>query len=132
MSENKNIVTLDFIREAADKKYANLIIDIPNTGRVTLVNAMQLSTEKRKALMDSQKRLSSAKEEAEGKLKEGQEIEETDQVEALEDTLRIVVSGQDKAQALVEALGGNLAQLATVFELYSKGTELGEASASAS
>ncbi len=65
-------------------------------------------------------------------MEEGEEAEETDQVKALEDTLRIVVRGEDKAEALILAIGGNLAVLATLFERYSKGTELGEASASAS
>lgn len=134
MSEpvKKNIITLDFIREAAAKKFANLTIEVPGAGEVTLVNAMQLPKERRNALMASQKELSTSKEEAEAKLAAGEVVEETDQVEQLENTLRIVVSGSDKADALIEALDGNLANLATVFELYTKGTELGEASASAS
>lgn len=132
MSQNKNVVTLDFIREAAEKKFANLTIEVPGAGEVVLVNAMQLPKEKRAELMASQKRLSTSKEEAEAALERGEEIEETDQVEQLEDTLRIVVRGEDKAQALIEALDGNLANLATVFEMYTKGTDLGEASASAS
>lgn len=129
MSQNKNKVTLDFIREAADKKYANLTIDVAGT-EVTLVNAMQLPKDKRDELMAAQKRLSAAKDEAEAAEGEGAEAPEVDQVAALEDTLRIVVKG-GKADALIEAIDGNLAVLATVFEMYTKGTELGEASASA-
>ena len=133
MSQNKNVVTLDFIREAANKKYANLTIEVPGIGEVTLVNAMQLPKEKREALMESQRSLSRAKDEAEAATEAGEEVPETDQVAALEDTLRIVVSGPEEyADGLVKALDGNLAVLATVFEMYTKGTELGEASASAS
>lgn len=130
MSQNKNVVTLDFIREAADKKYANLTIDLGGL-EVTLVNVMQLPKEKRQALTESQRTLSEAKENAEKAAEAGEPLPEDDQVKSLEDTLRIVCRGEDKADALIEALEGNLARLATVFEMYSKGTELGEASASA-
>lgn len=131
MSDNKNTVTLDFIVQAAEKKFANLTITLPEVGDVVLVNAMQLPTEKRKELMASQKNLSEAKARAEAAVEAGEEIEDTDQVKELEDTLRIVIRGEGRADALISALDGNLAQLATVFEFYSKGTELGEASASA-
>lgn len=133
-NESRNTVTLDFIVEAADKKFANLTIDLPS-GPVVLVNAMQLPKAKRDELLGSQKRLSKAKEEAEAALESGEDVEEVeaDQVEQLQETLRIVVKGgEENADRLIEALDGNLARLATVFELYTNGTELGEASASAS
>lgn len=107
-------VTLDSIRDAAERKYGHTDIEVPGFGTARLVNAMQLSKEKRKALGEA----SDEKEDA---------THETDELAAFHRVIRIVARSEHEADALINAIGDNLAVMAQVFETYNKGTELGEA-----
>lgn len=103
--------TLDDIKAAADKQYASTIIELGDF-TVELVNPLRLPDEKREALMGLQ-----------GKM----EDENADQRETLEDAIRLVAAKSIQADKLIEALGGDLALLAVVFQSYTEGTQAGEA-----
>jgi hypothetical protein len=107
--------TLDDIRAAAEKKYASTDITVGDT-TVTLVNVLRLPKEKRDVFTSLQEEL------------DGQESEESvDQAEKLAGLLRLVASNGKDADVLLAAIGDDLALLATIFEMYAKGTESGEA-----
>ena len=108
-----NIVTLDQIREAAERKYGATEVVLGEGNTVTLVNVMRLPKEKRDRLMEVQRGL--------------KDDEDADQEAGLREILRLVAENDDHADRLLSAVGDDLASLVTVFELYSKGTELGEA-----
>lgn len=106
--------TLDDIKAAAEKKYASMDITIEDE-KVTLVNALRLSKQKRDALTATQDAM-------------GEDGDaEVDQVERLRDAVRIVAATDKQADLLLDAIGDDLALLATIFETYAKGTESGEA-----
>ena len=119
-------ITLDFIREAADKKFGHLTIELDSETSVVLTNPIRLSAEKRKAFLDNQKQMEAEKDEDGNAV----DTENFDQAAVLEESLRIVADSKPGAERLIEALGGDLAQLISVFESYTKGVELGEASPS--
>lgn len=112
--------TLNDIIAAADAKYGTTDIDLGEQ-TVVLINALRLSDAKRAELEAVQKRMSAA---------EDDESENADQAAMLRDALRIVAKTPDQAEALIAALGEDLALLVEVFERYSKGTQAGEASPS--
>lgn len=106
--------TLDDIRTAAEAKFGNTTIKIGDTD-VVLVNALQLPKLKRDALIEKQKHLGE---------------DDAPQEEILRDSLRLVIPSAHQAELLIESVGENLAVLLEIFSSYSKGTQLGEASAS--
>lgn len=112
--------TLDDIRAAAEAKYGSTDIQIGDT-LVRLLNPLRLTKVKRTALVAAQKDL-----EAE----EGDEEVEVDQEAAFHAILRIVAETEHQAEVLIDAVGDDLAQLASLFSMYSEGTQAGEASAS--
>jgi len=107
--------TLDDIRAAADAKYASTDIDLGSGDVVHLVNPLRLPKASRDALHALQDSL---------------ERDDADQQALLEDAIRLVSDNGQKADALLTAIGGDLAILAEIFETYSKSTQVGEASAS--
>lgn len=107
--------TLDDIRAAAEKKYGHTDIMIPEFGEVRLLNAMQLPKEKRDLLGKAQESV------------EGEEQSEQDELASFHRVIRIVARSEHEANALINAVGDNLAFMAEVFDAYNKGTELGEA-----
>lgn len=109
--------TLDDIRAAADKKYGSMKIDLGDDGIVELLNPLRLPKEKRDAL---------------GKIGERMEAEDADQEAIFGDALRLAAKVQAPCEALIEQIGGDLGVLAQLFEDYSNGTQVGEASASES
>ena len=112
--------TLDDIREAAEAKYGSTDIPVGDV-LVRLLNPLRLTKEKRSALMAAQKDLEA---------NEGDEEVDVDQVEVFQGILRLVAENEHQAEVLIAELGDDLAILASVFEMYSAGTQAGEASAS--
>lgn len=103
--------TLDDIKAAADRKYASTEIDLGGF-TVELLNPLRLEDEKRDALFA---------------LQDVMDDEDTDQRKALEDALRLIVAKPIQGDKLIEALGGDLALLATVFQTWTEQTQAGEA-----
>ena len=109
--------TLDSIREAADKKYDSTEIELKSGDQVSLLNPLRLPKEKRKQLM---------------KIQDSLDGEDADQEDVLADAIRLVADDEDKANELIKEVGGDLAVLAQIFELYTGDVQVGEASASQS
>lgn len=112
-----NAITLDDIRAAAEAKYGSTDISIDNGEIVRLLNPLRLPKEKRAELGTLQDKLGE---------------DDADQEALLSGALALVAESAPKAAKLLKALGGDLALLASVFEAYSKGAQVGEASPSAS
>lgn len=105
-------IDLDFIREAADKKYGAFEVNVGDGTPVVLTNPLRLSKPKREALSE---------------LKMEDYEDAVDYFEAA----FVIASSKADAKRLREALGeDDITLYATVFELYTKGVELGEASPS--
>lgn len=103
--------SLDDIRAAAETKYASTDITVGDT-KVVLVNALRLPKAKRDALLAIQEEL---------------EAEDSDQEAILASAIRTVAETDAQATLLLSEIGDDLAILATVFETYGKGTQVGEA-----
>lgn len=116
--------TLDDIRAAAETKYGATEIDLGGDTKVRLLNPLRLSKAKRDALVALQKELDHQEDGAE----EG--TEHIDQEGAFKETIRLVAESQYQAETLLSAVGDDLAVLAEIVERYSRGTQVGEASAS--
>jgi hypothetical protein len=112
-------ITLDSIREAAEAKYGSTDIQIGDEV-VRLLNPLRLTKEKRQRLVETQKQLDT----------DPATAAEVDQEALLSESIRIVAAGPQQAQLLLDAVGGDLAVLAEIFAAYSKGAQVGEASAS--
>ena len=106
-----NVISLDDIRAAADKKYASVPIDF-GTGTVELVNPLRLSQEERDILTSIQEALGEPG---------------ADQVALLSDALTTVAGDKKAIKGLLAAIAGDLALLAGVFESYQDGVQAGEA-----
>lgn len=114
---------LDDIRAAADRKYGTTDIEIGDQV-VHLVNPLRLSESAR----DEFSRLSAS-------MKDDDEKDESEsglkrQVERLEALLRCVAASVYEGDLLIDAVGGDLAVLAEVFEAYGEKEQVGEASPS--
>lgn len=106
-------ITLASIREAAERKYGNCVVDLGD-GSVTLRNVLRLSKDERGAFKDAQNAMKD---------------DDADEVALLEQCL-LLVAEPGKGQPLVDAIGGDLTLLAEVFSQYAEATEVGEASRS--
>ena len=104
-------LTLDDIRAAADKKYAAYPLDIDEAGTIELTNPLRMTQEQR------------------GKLAELKADDYEDIVDYFEDTFALA-STKAEAARIRKALGEEPALYAVLFESYSNGVELGEASPS--
>ena len=110
------VVTLDSIREAAEKKYGSYDIDLGEDGVVRLLNPLRLSEGARNRL---------------AALEEQEDEGDTDNVaERLQETVRIIAESPEQAAKLIEAVNGDLGVLATIIEQYGDAAEVGEASPS--
>lgn len=109
--------SLDDIRAAADAKYGSTDIEFGDTV-VHLLNPLRMPKAQRDKLVNIQK-------EMEG---EGDEI---DQVAVFQNAIRTVAQTAAQANALIKAVGDDLGVLAEVFERYTEGQQVGEASPSA-
>lgn len=99
---------------AADKKYAPLGVELDDR-TVVLRAPLRLSKEERQTLVEA-----TNAEEAE------------DPIDTIEAAFRIVIADKDDAEALINAIGGDLAVAIEVFNAFSKEAQLGEASSSES
>lgn len=108
--------TLADIQAAADEKYGPTVIELED-GPVVLVNPLRMSKATRQKFM------------ALGQPKEGEA--EIDVDEKLAEMIRLATKPAD-AKRLLAAVGGDLAQLKEIVELWTKASQLGEASASPS
>lgn len=105
-------IDLDFIRDAAAKKYAGTPVAVASGDPVELANPLRLPKEQRKAISD---------------LKTEDFDDEIDYFEAI----FALASSEADAKRIRETLGEEDATLhATLLEIYMKGSELGEASPS--
>lgn len=111
--------TLDNIRAAAEAKYGSTDIDIDGTV-VRLLNPLRLPKERRDILTSLQGELNS------------EDIDIDAEMDKLRQALVVVAETPAQATLLLDAIGDDLALLAQVFETYGEGTQVGEASASAS
>lgn len=107
-------ISLQDIRDAADRKYGPLVIEGVEGGDVTLLNALRLSKDKRMALaaLDDE--------------------DDLDIQDKLEQIIRLAAASTDDADRLLGAFGDDLGQLAETLQSYSGKTQLGEASTSPS
>lgn len=112
--------TLDDIRAAAEKKYGDLTIPLPE-GDAVLVNVLRLSKDKRKALKEVQTKAEADAEDPET---------DSDEGDVLRESVRIVTQTKEQADRLLAEVGDDLTMLAVIFEQYTGDTEMGEASAS--
>lgn len=114
--------TLDDIRAAADAKYGSLDIPVEREGFdggpervvVRLLNPLRLPKEKRDKLAGLQAELEN-------------EDDERDITEKLGSAIRVIAQTEAQADALLAKIGHDAAQLAIVFERYTKQESAGEA-----
>lgn len=116
-----NVVTLDDIRAAAEAKYGSFDIEVDGQA-VRLLNPLRLSKPNRDALLAIQRQLD---------VEDPEAAMVVDQEALLSQAITTIAATPAQAEALLTAIGGDLAVLAEVFEGYLKGTQAGEASASA-
>ncbi|ONI83500.1 hypothetical protein ALI22I_33955 [Saccharothrix sp. ALI-22-I] len=109
--------SLDDIRAAADRKYGSTDIEVGDTV-VRLLNPLRMPKAQRDKLIGIQKEM-----EVEG--------EEVDQVVVFQNAIRTIAQTATQANALIKAIGDDLGVLAEVFERYTEGQSVGEASSSA-
>lgn len=114
-------VTLDSIRAAADAKYGSFDIELADGTIARLLNPLRLTAEARAELKAVQGALGSSDED---------DAEDVDQAEVFERAIRCVAQTPAQADALLNAVGRDLAILAEIFAGYGEGTQAGEASAS--
>jgi len=106
-------LSLDSIREAADKKYAGLEVDLGDGDIVVLKNPLRVSKEAREKLEG----LSAA------------EGEDSDPLEYFGEIYE-ALAGKEGAEKLLKALGDDIPLHMTLVSNLNTGTELGEASPS--
>jgi hypothetical protein len=107
-------VSLADIRTAAEQKYGDLTVALPDGPPVTLRSPLRLSKEERKLLGDVE------------------QLAGTGDPEAVTEALRIAAATPDDARRLLAALGDDLAAAAVLFEEWATAVSVGEASPSAS
>lgn len=114
-------VTLDSIREAADRKYGPYVVQFGDGGECTLRQALRLPA-------DDRRRLAAVQDEISGE----SDLERLDYlVEGLRDMIRIVASRASDAEALISAVGDDTPVLMEIVAGWQGATEPGEASGSA-
>lgn len=104
-------ITLDFIRDAAEKKYGSRVVPLGDGKTVTLRNPLRLSSEEREQL---------------GKLEMN---DGADPLAYFKEAFTLV-SSKKEAEELAKVLGDDAALYMVLFEEYMGSVELGEASPS--
>ncbi|WP_329793884.1 phage tail assembly protein [Lentzea sp. DG1S-22] len=112
--------SLDDIRAAADRKYGSTDITLGKE-TVRLLNPLRMKKAQRNKLIGIQKQMET----------EAGEAEDVDQVAVFQEALRIVAQTPAQAKLLIDSIGDDLGVLAEVFERYTEGQSVGEASSSA-
>lgn len=120
--------TLDDIREAAEKKYGSLDITLRDGSEVVLRNPLRLSKAERKELNEIHEAYGSDDEESDG---EDADNDLDEQEEFMDSVIRLVAA-RGKGDALIEEIGDRMDVKIELFNRYTNGGEMGEASASAS
>lgn len=103
--------TLDEIRAAAEKKYADFELEFDGE-TIKLLNALRLPKEKRDAVLAVQEELGE---------------EGADQAALMAKAVELVAEDGAAAKRLLKAIGNDLAVLAELFAAYSGATAAGEA-----
>lgn len=116
-------ITLDSIRDAADKKYAPLVIDLGDGTEVELANVLRLGKEKRAELSRIQDFLADD---------DAAEASEDEKIEMIREILRLVATDTNSVNRMLNIVGDDIAFLMQVFDTYQSKEDLGEASASES
>ncbi|MFG2147356.1 phage tail assembly protein [Streptomyces sp. NPDC048696] len=106
--------SLDDIRTAAEAKYGSTDIELGDT-TIRLLNPLRLPKAARTELAQLQDRMGG---------------EDADQEELLSEAIRLVAEHPKAADTLLQAVNGDLALLAEIFDRYGRATQVGEASAS--
>lgn len=107
--------TLADIRAAAEKKYADVSIEVSEELTVKLINPLRLSEDRRNKLTGLQDRLNAS---AKGESDESQRA-------LLEEGL--CIASERDGELLVAAIDGDLTVLAATFEHYTGSVQVGEA-----
>lgn len=141
-----NVITLDFINEAAEKEFGSLTVATPQ-GDVRLRNPLRLDKDTRarlkaaqeagretrairKAAADEYKAAVEAAGEDEAALAaipEPEAIDTDAQFAEVAGLLEILADNPDRARALTGALNGDIALISTVMRLYNEAVQPGEA-----
>ena len=105
---------LDDIRAAAERKFGSVVVELSDGSVVELKNMLRLSREKRDKFAE---------------LVEANKSEEGIAEDPAEFFLSVfeVIGGDGTADKLRREFGGDAALFATLFEMYSEGSEVGEA-----
>ncbi|SDI41191.1 hypothetical protein SAMN05421505_14934 [Sinosporangium album] len=111
-------ITLADIKEAADRKFGPLVIDMGDGQSVTLLNPLRMPKTARTKLTALQKEL------------DGEDATDESAEAALPKIVRLVAASKADADRLLAAVGDDLATMQEIFEEYAKATQPGEASAS--
>lgn len=101
-------ITLDFIRDAAEKKYGSRVIPLPGGKRVELKNPLRLPQAARAELSELN-------------------IEQFDEPVDYFRKSFALISSEKEGELLAKALGDDVALYMILFEEYMGGVELGEA-----
>ncbi|NGO71447.1 phage tail assembly protein [Streptomyces boncukensis] len=107
-------VTLDEIRAAAERQYGDFDIALPDGTAVTLRSPLRMSAEERGLLADVE------------------QLANAGDTGAVTEALKVAAKTPEQGARLLDALGGDLATAAVLFERWAKAVSVGEASPSAS
>ena len=107
-------VTLHEIRDAAERQYGNYDVELPDGSTATLRSPLRLSAEER------------------GLLGDVEQLAAAGDAEAITEALQLAAKTPDQGRRLLDAIDGDLATAAVLFERWVKAVAVGEASPSAS
>lgn len=118
------------IREAAEKKYGDLPIDLADETSVRLQNLLRMPKDQRRAVTKLQEGLDAVQGEDEA-AKKAQLLDGEDDTDAVvrlvKETIRLVADSKKGAEALIAEIGDDLPTLMNVFEEYGATSQPGEA-----
>ncbi|MEO3851757.1 phage tail assembly protein [Streptomyces sp. B8F3] len=107
-------IALDDIRRAAEARYGDFTIDLPDGTPVTLRSPLRLSDDERDLLRDVE------------------QLAAAGDTGAITEALKIAAKSEAEGDRLLSAIGGDLTVAVTVFEQWAASVSLGEAGPSAS
>jgi hypothetical protein len=111
--------TLDDIREAADRQYAPVVIDLGEGDRCVMRQLLRLPQRTRDQVMEQLKLLET---------EEGVEADVEVTINAVTSVIKLVAD--DKGPKLIKALDGDIAMMMQVLERWMEATSVGEATPS--
>lgn len=107
-------VTLDEIRRAAEAKYADFDVTLPDGTAVTLLSPLRMSAEDRGLLGDIE------------------QLAAAGDTDAITEALKTAAKTPEQGRRLLDVIGEDLPTAAVLFEQWAQAVSMGEASASAS